>query len=33
MSMDNIYKAQEYIKDYVSKTIIPNYKFNDWKES
>ena len=33
MSMDNIYKAQEYIKDYVSKTILPNYKFNDWKES
>jgi hypothetical protein len=31
--MDEIYKAQDYIKDFVSKTILPNYKFNDWKES
>jgi hypothetical protein len=31
--MDNIYKAQQYIKDYVSKTLLSTYKFNDWKES
>lgn len=31
--MDNIYKAQDYIKDFVSKTILPKYKFNDWKDS
>lgn len=31
--MDNIFKAQNYIKDFVSNAILPNYKFNDWKES
>ncbi len=31
--MENIYKAQDYIKNYVSNTILPNYKFNDWKET
>lgn len=31
--MDNIYKAQDYIKNFVSKIILPTYKFNDWKES
>lgn len=31
--MDNIFKAQDYIKDFFSKTILPTYSFNDWKES
>lgn len=31
--MDNIYKAQDYIREFVSKTILPTYSFNDWKES
>ncbi len=31
--MDNIFKAQDYIKNFVSKSILPTYKFNDWKES
>ena len=31
--MDSIYKAQDYIKDFLSKSILPTYKFNDWKES
>jgi glycogen synthase len=33
MAMDNIYKAQDYIKDFVAKVILPTYKFKDWKES
>lgn len=31
--MENIYKAQDYIKDFVTKSMLPTYKFNDWKES
>jgi hypothetical protein len=31
--MDNIYKAQDFIEDFLSKTILPKYKFSDWKES
>lgn len=31
--MDNIYEAQDYINDFVSKTILPTYTFHDWKES
>lgn len=31
--MDNIYKAQEYIKEFLNKTLISNYDFKDWKET
>ena len=31
--MKNIISAQSYIRDFVAKTILPTYKFNDWKES
>jgi hypothetical protein len=31
--MKNIVTAQSHIRDFVAKTILPTYKFNDWKES
>lgn len=33
MTMDNIYKAQDFIKNFVSKSILPKYKFSDWKDA
>ncbi len=31
--MDNIYKAQEYIREFLNKNLISDYEFEDWKET